>query len=99
MIASLSNGTHAFHIVKVHSFDGDDDDNDDGDDDNDNDNDNDDDGDDDGDDDDDNVKRYKILPSFSVALIPALDQQLALLSPPCGFITIMIMMMMMMTTP
>ena len=31
---------------------------------------------------DDNVKRYKILPSFSFALIPALDQQLALLSPP-----------------
>ena len=54
---------------------------------------NDDDGDDDDDDedDDDNVKRYKILPSFSVALIPALDQQLALLSPPSGFITIMIM--------
>ena len=43
---------------------------------------NDDDNDDDDDDDDDNVKRYKILPSFSVALIPALDQQLALLSPP-----------------
>ena len=58
---------------------------------------NDDDDDDDDEDDDDNVKRYKILPSFSVALIPALDQQLALLSPPCGFITIMIMMMM--TTP
>ena len=31
--------------------------------------------------DDDKVKRYKILPSFSFALIPALDQQLALLSP------------------
>ena len=45
-------------------------------------NDDDDDDDDDDEDDDDNVKRYKILPSFSVALIPALDQQLALLSPP-----------------
>ena len=32
--------------------------------------------------DDDKVKRYKILPSLSFALIPALDQQLALLSPP-----------------
>ena len=64
----------------------------DNDDDDDDDDDNDDD--DDDDDDDDNVKRYKILPSFSVALIPALDQQLALLSPPSGFITIMIMIIM-----
>ena len=70
---------------------GDDDGNDEDDDEND---DNEDENDDDADD---NVKRYKILPSFSVALIPALDQQLALLSPPCGFITIMIMIMM--TTP
>ena len=55
---------------------GDDDGNDEDDDEND---DNEDENDDDADD---NVKRYKILPSFSVALIPALDQQLALLSPP-----------------